>query len=162
MRPKCSGKGDVYGINDIPRHLSYGVGFLSISNTNVSIVNLTATGDYPAVCGLEIDSSPVRTIVIPYPLQTVALTTFVLDSEYSSTLSNLVFVLAEQLRYLTFNVIRLVTIPDNYFRSYTRLITISPSSNPIFDLTESMRLVWVKHTSRSSTTTTPVAWCYSG
>ena len=121
-------------IVDIPRNMSSNVGRLHISNTNISILNLTATGDYPAICLLEIVSSPVKTIIIPYPPQTVALTNFRLASGNFPTPPDLGIVLAEQLQYLTFKDIGLVNIPDNYFANFTSLIGLSLNRNPLSDL----------------------------
>ena len=121
-------------ISDIPRNLAPDVGYLKLSNTNITILNLTATGDYPVMCRLEINSSPLTTIITPYPPQTVPLTDFHLAAGNFPTPPNLGIVLPGQLEYLVFKGIGVVTIPDNYFQNYTSLISLSLTNNPISDL----------------------------
>ena len=121
-------------INDIPRDVSSDVNYLILTNTNISILNLTATGYYQAMCRLEIASSPVKTIITPHPPQTVALTTFRLATGNFPTPPDLGIILAEQLEYLIFKAIGIVAIPDNYFQHYTSLFSLSLTGNPISDL----------------------------
>ena len=123
-----------YQYDDIPRDIISNVGGLLISKTNISVLNLTVTGDYPVLCRLEIKSSPVKTIITPYPPQTVALTTFRLTSGNFPTPPDLGIVLAEQLEFLSFKGIGLISIPDNYFMNFTSLLSLSLKNNPISDL----------------------------
>ena len=123
-----------FQIVDIPRNMNSNVEGLHIYNTNISILNLTATGDYPAMCWLEIVSSPVKIIITPHPPQVVALKTFRLGAGNFPTAPDLGIVLAQQLKYLWFRGIGLVSIPDNYFKNFTSLVSLSLEQNPISNL----------------------------
>ena len=121
-------------ISDIPENLVSNVSYLELSNTNISVLNLTAASNYPVMCRLQISSSPLTKIIIPYPPTSVALTVLYLAAGNFPTLPDLGIVLAGQLEYLVFNGVGLVTIPDNYFQNYTSLISLSLTNNPISDL----------------------------
>ena len=122
------------GISDVPRNLSSDIRYLWIHHTNISILNLTAAGHYPMMCYLRVISSPVRTLITPDRPQTASMTAFWMETGQFPTPPNLGNVLEEQLKYLTFKGIDIVTIPDNYFENYPSLNSLSLTNNPISDL----------------------------
>ena len=120
-----------YDMNDIPRDLRQDVTQLFISNTNISVLNLTMAAEYPAMCLLEVRSSPVSSIITPIPPQTVALIFFrLLSGRFPAPLA-LGSVVPNQLTYLSFRGIGITTIPDNYFQNFVKLISVNLADNPI-------------------------------
>ena len=130
--------------NEIPRDLDKNITRLSLSETNISVLNLTVAVDYPAMCMLEVNSSPVSTIITPSPPQTLALTNFHLASGNFSTPPDLGCVLTEKLKNLKFVNIGIFIIPNNYFQNFTNLISLSLVRNPITILSEGS-LVGLRH-----------------
>ena len=121
-------------ITDIPLNLGPHIKFLKISNTDISILNLTVAVGYPVMCRFEIHSSPVKIIVTPKPPQVVALTAFKLAAVNFPIPPDLGPLLAGQLEHLYFEGIGIISIPENYFQNYTNLISLSLNDNPIYDL----------------------------
>ena len=122
-------------IIDIPRNLNKNITYLTISETNISVLNLTALVDYSAMCRLNIRFSPVSTIITPNPPHTVALTTFYLvRSGNFLTPPDLGIVLSTQLKYLSFNSIGITTVPENYFQNYSDLRSLYLAGNPITNI----------------------------
>ena len=154
---RFSSRVDLAGSNitDIPRNLNGDVSFLSLSRTNIHVLNLTVFADYPVLCRLEVWSSPVSTILTPNPSQTIALTRFYLACGTFPTPSNLGIVLSRQMRHLSFANMGIITIPENYFQNYTSLQTLYLYSNPITNLSPAS-LVGLRHLRELSLTRTNV------
>ena len=120
--------------NEIPRNLDKNITKLILSDTNISVLNLTVAVEYPVMCILEVDSSPVSTIITPSPPQSLALINFRLASGNFSTPPDLGCVLTEKLKNLKFVNIGIFIVPDNYFQNFTNLISLSLVMNPITTL----------------------------
>ena len=121
-------------LNDIPKDLGQDVTMLFIANTNISVLNLTMAVEYPAMCLLDVRSSPVSSIITPIPPQTVALIFFRLLSGRFPVPPDLGSVVTNQLQYLSFNGLGITTIPDNYFQNFRSLITLNLIANPITNI----------------------------
>ena len=121
-------------ITDIPRNLTENVTSLRISHTKISVLNLTVAVEYSMLCRFQIFVSPVLTIITPSPPQTVAVTTFYLASGTFSTPPDLGIVLTRQLVQLSFVNIGIITVPENFFQNYTRLLSLNLDGNPITNL----------------------------
>ena len=127
---------DLSGLNiaDFPRNLNKSATHLSISHTNINMLNLTVAVEYPMLCWLQVTSSPVSFLITPNPPQTVALTTLYLASGTFLTPPDLGIVLSRQLIYLSFVNIGIINVPENYFQNYTSLLSLNLDGNPISKL----------------------------
>ena len=122
-------------ITDIPRNLMENVTYLSISETNINVLNMTVAVDYSMLCQLEVKYSPVSALITPSSLQTVALSIFLLKAaNFHPTPPNLGIVLSQQLLRLSLVNIGIITVPENYFQNYTRLRYLDLDANPITNL----------------------------
>ena len=135
VQGRCAQQADVHltglDITAIPRNLSADIGFLSIDDTSICVLNLTLANDYPALCRLEVRRSPVSVIVVPDPPSTPPLTHFRLGSGSFPTPPYLGNVLAGEITLLMFNFLGITSIPDKFFQSYTNLGLLSLGFNPI-------------------------------
>ena len=121
-------------LNDIPRDLRQEVTQLYISNTNISVLNLTRTVEYTAMCLLDVRSSPVSSVIAPIPPQTVALIVFRLLSGRFPAPPDLGSVVSGHLKYLSFSGIGITIIPGNYFQNFSKLISLNIIANPITNI----------------------------
>ena len=121
----------------IPRDLRKDVSFLSIDRTSITTLNLTvASGIYPELCKIKIQSSPIKEIIAPIPPGSVALKDFRLYSGHFPTPFDLGSVLAGQLEVLYLRNLTMTTIPSRYFQNYSKLVILNLAFNLITTLTD--------------------------
>ena len=123
-----------FNISDIPRNLRSDLDYLIISRTNIRTLNLTVAVEYPKMCRLDISRSPFNRIITPGTMHDVALVSLRLTGGYFPTLPDLGEILEGQAEYVSFYGMGIITISDNYFINFIRLISLILANNPISNL----------------------------
>ena len=124
-------------VTDIPRDLPKTMTTLSIFHTSITTLNLTAaTGHYPDMCKMKIESSSVNHIVAPTnPAESGNLKELRLNRANFPTPPDFGSVLAGQLEVLNLSRVKITAVPIRYFENYSSLIKLVMVSNSIATLT---------------------------